>query len=210
MKKIKIVLLIGLVCTMVPFNAQEKTQTDWEKVAELGGVQRVKKDKNGVIQSFVVSGKARISNVLGPVKGVAVAREKATLQAKAEIVKWIYKEKVTEKQRDKENSINLIEGKDGKLTSEQGKSVDERVMEIETYASGITKALTPIYTMTKTYQNENYYIIVLGWSAANTKSAQQAEALMNAPLQNKTKKKATAKKTKHPEKATVSDEANQY
>lgn len=209
MKKIKIVLLIGLVCTMVPFNAQEKTQTDWEKVAELGGVQRVKKDKNGVIQSFVVGGKARISNVLGPVKGVAVAREKATLQAKAEIVKWM-KEKVTVKQRNKENSIILVEGKDGKLTSEQGKSVDEMVMEIETYASGITKALTPICTMTKTYQNENYYIIVFGWSAANTISAQQAEAMMNAPLQNNAKKQDTPQMSKHPEKTTVSDEANQY
>ena len=206
------------VCSCLNVNAKEAV--DWDKVAELGnGVRRIKKDDKGKVKSFVVVGTSRISTVLGAVKGEDIARRRARLQAKAEIVKWI-NEKISTIEKSGDDTIITLKG-DGNNTSEQGKSVEYASAQISSFAEGIVSGTSEIFSKTVTVGNEQMYVIILGWSAENVKNARQVQQTMtsgsvqqNPQVENVVKKQPVKqkknKKIMLPEKVIVSDDAANY
>ena len=206
------------VCSCLNVNATEAV--DWDKVAELGnGVRRIKKDDKGKVKSFVVVGTSRISTVLGAVKGEDIARRRARLQAKAEIVKWI-NEKISTIEKSGDDTIITLKGV-GNNTSEQGKSVEYTSAQISSFAEGIVSGTSVIFSKTVTVGNEQMYVIILGWSAENVKNARQVQQTMtsgsvqqNPQVENVVKKQPVKqkknKKIMLPEKVIVSDDAANY
>lgn len=187
-----------------------KEATDWAKVAKINGVQRVKTDSKGRVKSFVVTGSARISSVLGRVKGEEIAQKRAKLNAKAEIVKWL-KEKISSVEKSGEETIITLTG-DGEKLSEQGKSTEYTSSQVSSYAEGIIRGTSVLYSKVITVGDEQKYVIILGWSAKNNKLAKQVKNLMeddrvsppSAPKKTKPGKKLL------PEEEIISDEAADF
>ena len=214
----RVCVVFATACSCLNVNAKEAV--DWDKVAELGnGVSRIKKDDKGKVKSFVVVGSSRISTVLGAVKGEDIARRRARLQAKAEIVKWI-NEKISTIEKSGDDTIITLKG-DGNNTSEQGKSVEYTSTQISSFADGIVSGTSVIFSKTVTIGNEQMYVIILGWSAENVKNARQAQQIMssgsvqqNPQIGNAVKKQPVKqkknKKIMLPEKVIVSDDAANY
>ena len=212
-------ITLGIPC----LQAKEKVSVDWGKVAELPGVQRVQTDENGVVKSFVVTGASKISKVLGATKGKQIAQRRALLHAKVEIVKWL-NEKLIAVEKGGEETTITISG-DEEKSSEQGKSVEFSQAQISSFAEGLVKGTTPIYTEIRTVQDEQEFVIVLGWSAKNVQKANQVQKIMTTEsksshaIQQKneesnvsstTGEKMPPKNTILPEKKIVSDEAAEF
>ena len=111
-------VVAGLVAALLvpPARAGDKPKADDEvakamsKIAALGpGVHAVKKDAKGRIATFVVVGQGRVSTTLGKAKGLEVARDKAKLDASAQLVKWLG-EKVEVHQTSDDETILFVEG----------------------------------------------------------------------------------------------------
>ena len=204
------------ICSSLVY-ADKTNAVDWNKYAELGdGVYRIQKDNNGIVKSFVVVGSSRISMVLGAVKGEEVARRRARLQAKAEIVKWI-KEKVSTAEKSDADTVITLKG-DGQQISEQGKSVELSSSQTSSLAEGIVNGTSVIFSKTITVGKEQKYVLILGWSAENVKNAKHVQQIMTSgsvlqsPKTENIAKDKPAKQKKHkrimlPEKTVVSDEA---
>src|SRR5207247_5089550 len=104
----------------------------------------IKKDKQGRIQSVVVVGKSRISTVLGPAKGLEVARQRAELDAKAQFVKWL-KESVRVQTKADDETVILLEGNDKDGQRESGKTVEKTSQQMESIAQGLIRGLQVLY-----------------------------------------------------------------
>lgn len=227
MKTKKQTLITGIILVTIlgiPYlHATEKTPVDWEKVAELPGVQRVQIDENGTLKSFVVTGTSRISKALGITKGKQIAQRRALLQAKAEIIRWL-NEKLVAVENFGEESVLTISN-DGEKPSEQGKTAEFSQQQISSFAEGLVKGTTPIYTEIRSIQDEQELVIVLGWSAQNVRMTNQAQKIMTTEpkspqttqqkniesnASSSTKKKLPPPSTMLPEKKIVSDEATEF
>ena len=176
----KTLLIAGLVFASVfgvsSVNAEdtgEKKAVDWKNIAELGdGIHRVQTDEDGALKSFVAVGSAKISRALGVVKGKKTAQKRARLQAKAEIVKWL-KGHVKSYEISEDETITIMVGDDNNR-SETGKSSEKSVTNIEEIAEGLVRGTTVIYSAIQTINDEQEYIVILGWSAKNAKMAKRA------------------------------------
>ena len=227
MKAKKRTIIAGIVLTTIlgsPYlHATEKAPVDWAKVAELPGVQRVQIDENGTLKSFVVTGTSRISKALGITKGKQIAQRRALLRAKAEIIRWLNEKLVAVESLGEESALTI--SNDGEKLSEQGKSAEFSQEQISSFAEGLVKGTTPIYTEIRSIQDEQEFVIVLGWSAKNVQKANQAQKIMTAEskpsqavqqkneesnVSSTTEKKAPPKNAMLPEKKIVSDEAAEF
>ncbi len=212
-------IVLTATCSFIA-DADEMKVVDWNKYAEQGnGVYRVKKDNKGVVTSFVVVGSSRISTILGAIKGEEVARQRARLQAKAEIVKWI-NEKVSSVEKTGTDTIITLKS-DGQQVSEQGKSVEFSSSQTSSFAEGIISGTSTIVSKTITIGKEQKYVLILGWSAENVKNAKQVNQIMTSGsvqqhpktedvVKSKPIKQKKNKKIMLPEKTVVSDDAANY
>ena len=225
----KMLLATGIVLASVfgtiSVRAEEKETVDWKKVAELGdGIQRVQTDDKGVVKSFVAVGTSRISKALGVVKGKKMAQKRARLQAKAEIVKWL-KGNVKPYEASADEGI-IIQLGDGSGTQDTGKGSESSTTRIEEIAEGIVRGTTVIYSAVQTIDDEQEYIVILGWSAKNARRANQVQEIMNeeptvkqtsaepptqpADTTDTTAATSNGKPKMLPEKEIVSDEASEF
>jgi len=147
------------------------------KIAERGpGVYAIKKDDKGRIISFMVVGQARISTVLGKPKGLQLARDKARLDAAAQLVKWL-SEKVSIHQKSEDETILFIEGSednDQEALKEAGKAIEKTTTVIESVAQGMIRGLEVLYF--EQSEKDKTYTIVLGWDASTAKATEEVKA----------------------------------
>ena len=170
--------------------AKEAAGYDWGKVAALGsGVQNVRLDRKGRVTSFVVVGEARISKALGIAKGKKLAAQRARLNAKAEVMKWM-QERVASLEQEHDETIIQMKG-DGDALTEEGKSVEHNLAKIESYADGIIRGMVTLYQAVEEADGSQMFRIVLGWSAKNSQAAAQVREAMTAPPKKGKPKKET-------------------
>jgi hypothetical protein len=132
------------------------------------GVCEVKTDDKGRITSVWVVGQARISNVLGKVKGIQDAKSKARLAANGEYVKWL-KAKVDIHEKSEEETILFLEGSegnDGKTLKESGKSVEKGSKTIEVIAQNLVRGMEVVHTDSK----DGVYTVIYLWTAEKAKA----------------------------------------
>lgn len=169
------VLILGVPLPMV-FGSEDESSVSqaFKKIADLGpGVHAIQKDKKGRITACVVVGQARISTSLGKAKGLELARDKANLDCSAQFVKWL-KEEATIYLSSDEESLILIEGKEGKeddSLKESGKAVEKSGKKMESLSKGLVRGLQVIY---KELDGEGKtYTIVKGWKADNAEATKR-------------------------------------
>lgn len=141
----------------------------WLPIIELGGVQRVKVDANGELQSFVVVGVATINRQLEPLAGRRDAQIRATLDAKRSLVRWLGESVVSIEESKSETKV--IVDANGK---ERGESTTDNVTIYQAFAEVVVSGTRPLYILERPAGNESEYCLVLGWSkkeAQNSKSA---------------------------------------
>ncbi len=178
-----------LVVIFLCANAFLKGQTagyDWGKVTDLGpGVQNIRLDERGKVKSLVVVGEARISTVLGMAKGKRVATQRARMNAKAELVKFL-RERVVSVEQDQEETIIQLKG-DGKSVTEEGKSVEHTLTKVERVAEGMIRGMITIHIkVTEPAADGSQMLrVILGWSAKSNKVAKQVRSAIDAPLKGR-------------------------
>ena len=135
------------------------------------GIHNIKKDDKGRVQSLIVVGQARISTVLGAIKGKEVGRKRAEQSAKAAFVKWLGEAIVICENSANETTLFLQgeEGKDKDTLSEAGKAVEKTSDTYKSVAAGLVRGLTLLHSELNAEDKE--YSVVYGWSLANSKSA---------------------------------------
>ena len=152
----------------------EDTAKTLSELAALGpGVHAVKKDSKGRVTTFVVVGQARVSTALGKAKGLEVARDKAKLDASAQVVKWLG-EKVSVHQTTDEETILFIEGSednDKDALRESGKAVEKSTKKIESVSQGVVRGLQSLHV--EVNADDKTYTVVLGWEAKTADAAKE-------------------------------------
>jgi len=179
-------LLVFLIATAffitTPFgfsqnDSQDEAKKYMEKVS-LGnpGVTEVQFDDKGKITSILVVSKTRISTVLGKTEGVKIARQKAELESRGSIIKFLNGSNVKIYEANDSEVVLALEGKEeaGKddSKSELGKKVDKTTTKIESLSSGIVKALVSVYENTDAVNKE--LTTIMAWSPKYVKAANQA------------------------------------
>ncbi len=172
---------------------------DWGNLVNLGpGVQNIKQDENGHVKTLVVVGTSRVSTVLGLAKGRKIATQRARLNAKAELVKWL-QEKVSSMEQDQEETIIQLKG-DGEKQTEEGKSTEHTITKVESFAEGMIRGMITLnLTVSEPEKDGSQTLsIILGWSAKNNQMAKEVRQAIDAPLtgQDSEKKSNSTKGTK--------------
>jgi hypothetical protein len=169
-----------------PTEKQASKADDYSMIAQAGpGVYKIDFDKQGRIQSCIVVGSSRISTALGAAKGKEVARQRAELRAKAELVKWL-KEKVSVHQKSEDETIIFLEGNeenDKDALRESGKSVEKTTAKFETTAEGLARGLQVVHVEINGKEKE--YSLVLKWKAKTAEAVKDVERNMNTPAEEK-------------------------
>lgn len=171
--------LSALLCA-ANVSADDKSDADVQKklseIAALGpGVNNIKKDEKGRIKSCVIVGQARISTVLGKAKGLETARQRASLAAKAEFVKWL-KEKVTVYEKTDDQTLTLLEGKeegDKDSLKESGKAIESTSKKMESVAEGLVRGMQNIHT--EVSDKDKTYTVVMGWDAETANATKKVK-----------------------------------
>ena len=124
-----IITSISLIVTGI--NAQEgggqpngtPEEAQIKKLADLGpGVHKIEKDASNKLQKCVIVGQSRMSTVLGTAKGLETARKRATLNARAEFVRWM-KTSVKAVESREDEAVVYLQGDDAGL-KESGKATE--------------------------------------------------------------------------------------
>lgn len=173
----------------------KSTGMDWGNLANLGpGVQNIKQDENGQVKTLVVVGTARISTVLGLAKGKILATQRARLNAKAELVKWL-KERVVTMEQDQEETIIQLKGNGEQ--NEEGKSTEHPNAKVDSFAEEMIRGTITLDRRISEPEKDGSQIlsVILGWSAKNNRMAKEVRQAINAPLTGQdSEKKSNATK----------------
>jgi hypothetical protein len=201
MKRIHAAAAIAIMLATTPCLAQgnSKSNDDMEnalaKIAALGpGVSNVKKDGKGRIRSCVVVGQSRISTVLGRPKGLETARQRASLDAKAQFVKWL-KEKVSVCEKNEDHTITLIEGKEGDekgSLKETGKAIESTSKKMQAVAEGLVRGMQNLHV--EVSDKDKTYTVVMGWDSKSANATRKARKDLNSDEPKKTNKNKADKK----------------
>ena len=165
---------------------------DWGNLANLGpGVQNIKQDEKGHVKTLVVVGTSRVSTVLGLAKDKKIATQRARLNAKAELVKWL-REKVSTMEQDQEETIIQLKG-DGENQTEEGKSTEHMITKVESFAEGMVRGMITLnLTVSKPEKDGSQTLsIILGWSSKNNQMAKEVRQAIDAPLTGQDSEKKT-------------------
>jgi hypothetical protein len=160
------------------------------QIAQLGqGVHKVKTDDKGRIKSCVVVGQSRISTVLGKAKGLEIARQRATLAARAEFVKWL-KEKVSVLETTDDETILLLEGSeenDKDALKESGKAVEKTSKKMASVAEGLVRGMQLLHM--ETSSNGKTYTLVYGWDRKTAEATKAVREDLNDESKDGTRPK---------------------
>jgi hypothetical protein len=152
------------------------------------GVSVVQKDKKGKIISLVVSGRARVTTVLGVEQGIELAEVKADLDCDARFIAWMNKSNVRiSVEGNREFLVVTEEGEDS------GKSADKTTVEQKREAQGIVRGLQVLYS--ETDGDTKFHTTVKGLNFATQKAIQEAEDIISGEESEKNSK-SSAKKGK--------------
>jgi hypothetical protein len=161
--------------------AEETPEETVKRLVELGnGPPEPKKDDTGSLISLYIVGQAEIPKALGPAKGMMLAQKRASLQAKAEFVKWM-ESNVTSIETQDDQSI-IVKTGDGDNLSEQGKSEEIDSKKISEVAQGLVKGLKLIAKDQD--PNTGLLTLVYSWSPAGAQLANDAKQANNRPAES--------------------------
>ena len=147
------------------------------------GVHDIKYDDAGHVQSFKIVGTSRVSTVLGIAKGKNIAIQRAKLNAKVELVKWL-KEKVASVEKNQDETIIQLKGQAGGELSEEGKETEHLLAQVDSIAEEIIRGTITLNVTHAEHESDgtqNLHI-VLGWSKKTNQAAKEVSAALAEPV----------------------------
>ena len=195
-----------------PKDPKARKLVDYSKVAEAGpGVYNIEFDAKGRITSMLAVGSSRISTVLGAAKGKEVARQRASLQADAEFIKFLKAEVSIHEKTDDETVLFLEgnEGNDKDAINESGKSIEKTSTKMDRSAKGLIRGMKIAHV--EIAAADKTYYLVKKWTLKNSEAAKKVEAgLKEDAKPDDTGKKTTPSKavdkTLKDKKITIDDD----
>jgi hypothetical protein len=179
-----LLLLTGLVVASVSVAADDKNKdpkarklVDYSKVAEAGaGVYNIEFDPKGRIVSMLAVGTSRISTVLGAAKGKEIARQRASLQADAEFIKFLKAEVSIHEKTDDETVLFLEgnEGNDKDAVNESGKSIEKTATKMDRTAKGLIRGMQIVHV--EIVSADKTYYLVKKWKLKSSEAVKKVEA----------------------------------
>jgi nitrogen regulatory protein PII len=195
-----------------PKDPKARKIVDLSKVAEAGpGVYNIEFDAKGRIVSMLAVGSSRISTVLGAAKGKEVARQRASLQADAEFVKFLKAEvRVCEKTDDE--TVLFLEGNEGNdkdAINESGKAIEKTSTKMELSAKGLVRGMKIAHV--EIAAADKTYYVVKKWTLKNTEAVKKVEAALKEDAKtgktgDTTTKSKAVDKTLKDKKITIEDD----
>jgi hypothetical protein len=145
--------------------------------------------------------------VLGAAKGKEVARQRAELNAKAALVKWLG-EKVAIHQKTEDETILFLEGEEGKgkdkdTIKESGKSIEKTEKTIQSVASSMLRGMKIVHV--EISGEEKNYTLVMKWDVKGSNAAKELSDELNQG-KNRDEKTGTAPSKKITDKRITIDD----
>ena len=146
----------------------------WASIIELGGVQRIKTNERGELQSFVVVGVAPINPDLDPVIAKREAQVRASLDARRNLVRWLGERVVSIEESKSETRV--VVDSDGK---EKVENTTVNITNYQAFAETVVSGTRPLFALERTVGMEKEYCLVLGWSKKEAQNSKQMETLFS-------------------------------
>lgn len=193
-----------------PTDQAPTVEESFANIVALGpGVHRIKTDPDGRVQSCIVVAQSPVSTVLGPARGLQIARSRAELAAAAEFVKWL-KRSTEVRETSETETVVVLEGTDkgGQASRhETGKRLEKDTAQYTVAARGLVRGLQVLHVDIDA--EEGTYTLVMGWSADGAAAARQAEngesAMTMAPPPRTSAAPTTGERAIRSRRATAAD-----
>jgi hypothetical protein len=196
-----------------PKDPKGRKIVDLSKVAEAGpGVYNIEFDAKGRIISMLAVGSSRIGTVLGAAKGKEVARQRASLQADAEFIKFLKAEVSIHEKTDDETVLFLEgnEGNDKDAINESGKSIEKTSTRMDRSAKGLVRGMKIAHV--EIAAADKTYYLVKKWTLKNSEAVKKVEAGLKEDAKpdpksgDTTTKSKAVDKTLKDKKITIEDD----